>query len=205
MAVLFFADWRFQRYRFLCDFENFTHALYRHVHFFCDFLRLRVVTQLLQQLTGYTNDLVDGFYHVHRNTNGTCLICNGAGDCLTNPPGCIRRELKALGAVKLFYRLEQTQIAFLNQVEEQHAAADITLCNGNNQSQVCLRQTLLCIFAAANCLAQCLIFLLVNLLAVALAFVQLLDFFLGFHARLHLLRQLNFFVRRQQIDLTDLL
>ena len=205
MAVLFLTNRSFQRNRLLCDLENFTHTLYRHIHFFCNFLRLRIMSQLLQQLTGHTDDLVNGLNHVYRNTNGTCLIRNRTGNCLTNPPGSIGGEFKALGAVELLNCLEQAQIAFLNQIKEQHTAAYIPLGNRDNQTQIGFRQTLLCIFTAADCFAQCLIFLLINGFAVLFPQLQLCHFFLGFHTGLHFLCQFYFFFRGQQVNLADLL
>ena len=106
------------------------------------------MAQLLQQLTGDADNLVDGFYHVYGDTDGTSLVCDSAGDGLTDPPSCVGGELKALVVVKLFNGLDQTQIAFLNQIQEQQAAAYIALCNGNYQTQVCFCHAALCFFAA---------------------------------------------------------
>ena len=52
--------------------------------------------------------------------------------------------------VKLFNRLDQAQIAFLNQVQKQHAAPYITLRNADNQTQIGLCQTLLGLFIAVS-------------------------------------------------------
>ena len=48
--------------------------------------------------------------------------------------------------VKLFNRFDQTQVTFLDQVQELHAAAHIALCNGNYQTQVGFAQALLGFF-----------------------------------------------------------
>ena len=45
--------------------------------------------------------------------------------------------------VELFHRLDQAQVAFLNQVQELHAAPHIPLGDGNHQTQVGFAQTLL--------------------------------------------------------------
>src|SRR5699024_8616716 len=70
------------------------------------------------------------------------------GDCLANPPCCIGREFEALGVVKLLNCFDQTQVSFLNQIQELHAAANIAFCDADNQSQVCLGQTFSCIRVA---------------------------------------------------------
>ena len=45
--------------------------------------------------------------------------------------------------VELFHSLDQTQVALLDEIQELHAAADIALGDGNDQTQVGLAQTLL--------------------------------------------------------------
>ena len=82
---------------------------------------------------------------MYRNTNGTSLISNSTGNCLTNPPSSIGRKLKALGIVKLLNSTDKAQIAFLDKVQEQHATTNIALCNRNYQTQVCLNKLLLCV------------------------------------------------------------
>ena len=102
MRVLLLADRGLERNRLLRDLEDVAHAVYRHVHFLRDLLRARVMAELLKQLTGNTNDLVDGLDHVYRDADGARLIRDRAGDGLTDPPGRVGRELEALGAVELF-------------------------------------------------------------------------------------------------------
>ena len=134
MRILLLTDRRFQRYRLLRNLDDLTHPLDRNVHAVRNLLRRRFAAKLLQELSGNTNQLVDGLHHVNRNTNRSCLIGNGSCDCLTDPPGCIRRELEALAEVEFLYRLDQAKISLLNQIKEQHAAADVTLCNRNHKS-----------------------------------------------------------------------
>ena len=49
--------------------------------------------------------------------------------------------------VELLDSLDQAQIALLNQIQKLHAAADIALGDGNDQTQVCLAQALLGLLA----------------------------------------------------------
>ena len=104
--------------------------------------------QFLQQLPGDPDGLVDGLNHVNRNTDGACLIGDGSRDGLTNPPGGIGRELVALGIVKLLHGFNETEVSFLDQIQEQHAAPDITLGNGNDKTEVCFRHAAFRFFIA---------------------------------------------------------
>ena len=140
MAVLLFADRRFQRNRFLCNAHDLADLVDRHIQFFCDFLRCRIVSVFMQQLAGNLLDLIDGFHHVYRDTDGACLICNRPGDGLTNPPGRIGGEFKALGVIEFFHRFDQTQVAFLDQIQKLHSASDIPFGNADHQSEVGLRK-----------------------------------------------------------------
>ena len=157
--------------------------------------------QFLQQLAGDTDDLVDGLHHVDRDADGTGLIGDGTGNCLTDPPGGVGRELITFGVVKLFHSLDETQISLLDQVQEQHAAADVALCDGDDQTQVGLCQTLLAVLAVIDGLLEFGADLFGNLLAGGLQFIQL---FFGGIAGAHTFRQLGLFIRCQQRNLADL-
>ena len=73
---------------------------------------------------------------MNRNTDGSCLVGNGAGDRLANPPRRISGELEALGVVELFHRLDKTEVALLNEVKELHSPAHIALCNADHKTKV---------------------------------------------------------------------
>ena len=148
MAVFLLADGRFQRNRLLGNLQDLTHPLHRHVHLLRDLLRSRFPSQLLQKLSAHTDQLVDRLHHVHRNTDRPRLIRNGSGDGLTDPPCGVGGEFITLAVIKLFNRLDQTQISLLDQIQKQHAAADIALGDADHQTQVSLGQTLLRILVA---------------------------------------------------------
>ena len=74
LRVFLFTDRRLEGNRLLADFLDFTHALGGQAHFLANFFRRRVATELLEQLALNAHELVDGFDHVHRNTNGACLV-----------------------------------------------------------------------------------------------------------------------------------
>ena len=148
MAVLLFADGGFQRYGFLRDLDDFAHLVLRNAHFLRNFLRQGFASIFLQQLAGYADQLIDGFHHVHGNANRARLIRDRARNRLANPPGRIGGKLIALAVIKLFNRLDQTQITLLNQIQKQHAAPHIALRDRYHQAEVRLAQALLGVFIA---------------------------------------------------------
>ena len=143
MAIVLFSDWRFKRNRFLGNLQDFAHLIRSHIHAFSNLFWCRILSQFLQEVALFTNQLVNSFYHVDRNTNGTSLVCNGTGDSLTNPPSRISRELESLGIVKLINGLHQAHVSFLDQIQELHPTTNIALRNRNNQTKVGFCQTLL--------------------------------------------------------------
>ena len=143
VGVLLLADRRLERDRLLRDLENVAHLVDRHVHLRRDLLGARVVAELLQELTGDADDLVDRLDHVHGDADGARLVGDGAGDGLPDPPRGVGGELVALRVVELFDGLDQAEIAFLDEVEKQHAAADIALGDRHDQTEVCLLHAVL--------------------------------------------------------------
>ena len=55
---------------------------------------------------------------MHRHTNRAGLVGHGAGDRLTDPPGGIGGELEAFLPIEFLDGANETQIAFLDKVEE---------------------------------------------------------------------------------------
>src|SRR3546814_18612635 len=55
------------------------------------------------------------------------LVGDRAGDRLPDPPGRIGRELVAAAILELVDRLHQTDIAFLNEIQELQAAVRVLL------------------------------------------------------------------------------
>ena len=79
---------------------------------------------------------------MHRNTDGTRLVCDGSSDRLSDPPGGIGTEFVALAVIKLFHCLDQTQIALLDQIQKKHPPPHISLGNTHHKTQIRLRKTL---------------------------------------------------------------
>ena len=136
MRIFIVADRRFHGDRLFGDLQHFTDFVFRHQHTLSQLFRGRFTAHLLQHLTGDTVELVNGLNHMHRNTDGARLVRDRAGDGLTDPPGGVGRELVAATVFELIDRFHQTDVAFLNQVEELQTAVGVFLGDRDNQTQV---------------------------------------------------------------------
>ena len=108
--------------------------------------RRRISAELLHQLTLHAHDLAICLNQMNRQANRSCLVSNRTGNRLADPPCCIGAELESLIRIKLISSLHQTDIAFLDQIQKLHAAANIFLGNRNNQTQVRRNKQLLRFF-----------------------------------------------------------
>ena len=79
---------------------------------------------------------------MHRNSDRAGLVRNGAGDGLTDPPGCVGAEFEAFFIIEFFDRLDQPEITLLDQIQQTHPAADVTFGDTDDESQVGLRELL---------------------------------------------------------------
>src|SRR6266487_476527 len=143
VGIGFLADGGFQADRLLRDLQDLADFLGRVLHLAADLLRGRLPPEILQQLPLDTDQLVDRLHHVHRDPDRPSLVRDRPGDRLPNPPGRVRGELETFGVVELLNRTDETQVDFLHQVAEQHAADDEALVDGDDQPQVGLDQLLL--------------------------------------------------------------
>ena len=91
---------------------------------------------------------------MHRYTDRTRLVRERTGYRLSDPPSRICTQLISFCIVKLLYTFDKAQVSLLNQVKEAHAAAGVTLCDTDYQTEVCLNQAFFGIFIAF-CLALC--------------------------------------------------
>src|SRR4029450_4495893 len=96
--------------------------------------------ELLNELPGRPDELVDGLDHVHRDPDGAGLVRDGPGDGLADPPGGVGRELVAAAVLELVDGLHQTDVAFLDQVEELQAPVGVLLGDRDDEPQAGLEQ-----------------------------------------------------------------
>src|SRR5690606_12871263 len=107
-------------------------------------------------------------------------------------------ELVALGVVELLHRADQTEVALLDQVQEQHAAAGVALGQRDHQTEVGLKQVVLGAAAVLGDDLQLALQLGRQLVGVG----QLV---LGEQARLDALGEFDLLLGVEQRDLADLL
>src|SRR5258706_5189435 len=86
VAVIFLANRRFQTYRLLADLDDLAYLFRADFHLSGNFLGRGFSPKLLQQTTADADQTIDRLHHMHRNTDGTRLISNGASNRLANPP-----------------------------------------------------------------------------------------------------------------------
>ena len=122
--------------RLFRNLEYLAHLVFRHFHALAQLFGCRFPAHFLQHLAGNAVELVDGFNHVHRNTNGPGLVGDGSGNSLANPPGGVGGELIAPAVLELVHRLHQADVAFLNEIEELQATVGVFLGDRNHQAQV---------------------------------------------------------------------
>ena len=134
MRIFIVADRRFHGDRLFSDLQHFTDLVFRHQHALSQFFWRRLAAHLLQHLTGDTVELVDSLNHMYRDTDGTRLIRDRTGDRLTDPPGCIGGELVTTTVFKLINRFHQTDVTFLNQIQELQATVGVFFSDRDNQT-----------------------------------------------------------------------
>ena len=69
-------------------------------------------------------------------TDRTRLIHDGTFDRLANPPGGVGREAETTLGIEFFQCMHQADVAFLDQVEQSHAAIDVMLGNVHDEAQI---------------------------------------------------------------------
>src|SRR5713226_1934570 len=152
VAVVLFANGRFEADRLLADFYDLAHFLRADLHLLGNLFRRRLAAQVLQQTTADADQAVDRLYHVDGNTNRAGLVGDSAGNRLANPPRRIGAELVALRVIEFLDRANQADVALLDQVQQTHAPANILFRYADDQAQVGLGQaalSLLTIFDVA--------------------------------------------------------
>ena len=102
-----------------------------------DLFWLRVASELrLQARLGSTNGC-ERVVQMDRDPNRSRLVGDGTSYGLPNPPGCIRRELETLAPVELLDGTNQSEVAFLDEIEEVDArGVGVATSVGNDESEI---------------------------------------------------------------------
>ena len=136
LRIFLIANWRLQGNWLFGNFHDLAHFFQRHLQLGCQFLWRGFTANFMQHLAPGTHQLVDRFYHMHRNTDGARLVCNRAGDRLANPPCGVGGELIAAAIFKLIDRFHEANIALLDQIQKLQPAICVFFGNGNHQTQI---------------------------------------------------------------------
>ena len=78
-----------------------------------------------------------------RYSNRSRQIRDRTGDRLPDPPGGVGRELESTTVLKLVDSLHQTNVAFLNQIEEMQSTVGVLLGYRDDQPEIRLNHVLL--------------------------------------------------------------
>src|SRR5947208_7137170 len=143
MRIFLFADRRFEGDRLLRDLQDLADLRHRDVHPLGNLFGRRLAAQFLHERPRRADQFVDRLDHVDRDTNGSRLVRDRAGDRLADPPGRVGRELVAAAVLELVDRLHQADVPFLNQIEELEAAGRAFLRDRHDQAEVGFDQLLL--------------------------------------------------------------
>ena len=136
VGIVVVSDGSFHGDGLLGDLQDLADLVLGHFHLQRQGGWIGLQSSFLQDLTRNAVHLVDGFDHVHRNTDGACLVRDGAGDGLANPPGGVGGKLVTTAVLEFVHGLHQTDVALLNQIQKLQAAIGVLLGNGNHQSQI---------------------------------------------------------------------
>src|SRR6266540_1003680 len=143
VAVLLLADGGLERNGLLGDLEDLADLVNGHFHLHRDLFRRGLPAELLDELAGGPDELVDGLDHVDGDADGAGLVGDGSCDRLTDPPGRVGRELVAAPVLELVDGLHQADIAFLDQVEELQSPVRVLFGDGDDEAKVGLDHLLL--------------------------------------------------------------
>ena len=143
MRIIVVADRRFHGNRLLGDLHDLEHLFLGELHQTGEFSGIGLDARFLQHLARDAVHAVDGFDHMNRNADGAGLVGDGARDGLTDPPGGVSGELVAAAVFELVDRLHETDVAFLNQIEELQTAVGVLLRDRDDETQVRLGHFLL--------------------------------------------------------------
>ncbi len=107
-------------------------------HEFGDFGRRRIAFLRMPEAARCAQYGVDVLDDVNRQAHRARLVHDGALDGLPYPPGRIGREAKAAFGIELLHRMDQPEVALLDQVEQRQATVDVTPCDLDDQPQIAL-------------------------------------------------------------------
>jgi len=136
VTVFLLADGRLEGNGLLGDLEDLSDLLEGELHLVGDLLGRGLPPQLLHEVARRADQLVDRLDHVHGDPDRPRLVCDRAGDGLPDPPGRIGGELVAPLVLELVDGLHETDVAFLDEVEELQPPVRVLLGDAHDEPQV---------------------------------------------------------------------
>src|SRR5690606_2421733 len=79
---------------------------------------------------------IDFLDDVDGQSDGARLVHDGAFDGLAYPPGGVGGEAEAAFGIELFHRVDEAEVAFLDEVQQRQAAVDVAAGDLHDQAQV---------------------------------------------------------------------
>ena len=101
-----------------------------------DLARLRISPQVASQFAAGPGDSPATLVHMHRQADQPPFVDDCAIDGLRDPPVGVGRESRTAPMVVPIHRFDQTDVPFLDQIQERHSAVDEPLGHMNHQPQV---------------------------------------------------------------------
>ena len=114
-----------------------------------DLLSRRLATEPGHELAFRAPDLVQLLDDVDGDPDRARLVGKRSGDGLADPPCRVRRELEPLAVIELLRRANETECAFLDQVQEGKPLVAVVLRDGDDEPQVGLDHLLFGVEVAA--------------------------------------------------------
>ena len=110
---------------------------------------------LLLELSEGLVDLVEGSHLVQGQTHYAGLLGQGLEYALTYPPHCVGDEFETTGFIEFFRSLDETQIAFVDQIRKAKPLILILFRNRYHESEISPREFFQCyLVALADALCQ---------------------------------------------------
>lgn len=126
----------------LVELEEALHLTDRLVEQGRDVLGRRLAIQLLGEAAGRAQIMIDRLDDMHGETDRARMIHDRALYRLANPPGGIGRETEAALRIELSDRMNEAEIAFLDEVQQRQAAFEVLAGNPDDEAQVALDHAL---------------------------------------------------------------
>ena len=108
------AHWRLERDRLLRHFQDRSNAINWQEHFFSHLFGRRLSPVFLHELFLHSHELVNGFDHVHGNSDRASLVGNRTRDGLTNPPRRVSGKFITAAILEFLNRLHESHVALLD-------------------------------------------------------------------------------------------